>query len=191
MIEDSSVATGNEAAHQMSQSLYALVQNLTVLYGEGGASYLAKRLMAIALGELMSRPQNNTQHKPLSASDRMLICYGDMYATNQAHQRLEALCCTTSQTEHIGDSYSAVFPSSSDDGFVVDYQAVRRDLGDWSDISALSADRIMFDLVINHCSERTWFADFIGGKEPAATTFTKCRQWSASKMWSGRAILRC
>ena len=176
MIEDSSVATGNEAAHQMSQSEYALVQNLTVLYGEGGASYLAKRLMAIALGELMSRPQNNMQHKPLSASDRMLICYGDS-VRDQPGTPLSALKRFAAQ--HLKQSISAIhilpfFPSSSDDGFaVVDYQAVRRDLGDWSDINALSADfELMFDLVINHCSrENLWFADFIGGKEPGCDYF--------------------
>ena len=70
--------TGNHATPSMSHSKYALIQNLTALYGEGGASYLAARLMSIAMGELMSAPAN-TQHKPnlLSANDRMLICYGD------------------------------------------------------------------------------------------------------------------
>ena len=168
--------TGNHAP-SMSHSKYALIQNLTALYGEGGASYLATRLMSIAMGELMSTPAN-TQHKPnlLSANDRMLICYGDSIRDEPASP-LSAL--QRFATTHLSQSISTIhvlpfFPSSSDDGFaVVDYQAVRPDLGDWSDINALSENfDLMFDLVINHCSrENLWFADFIGGREPGRDYF--------------------
>jgi sucrose phosphorylase len=169
--------TGNPAAPSMSHSKYALIQNLTALYGEGGATYLATRLMAIAMGELMSAPAR-AQHKPnlLSANDRMLICYGDSIRDEPASP-LAAL--KRFAGAHLDNVISTIhvlpfFPSSSDDGFaVVDYQAVRPDLGDWSDINALSENfDLMFDLVINHCSrENLWFADFIGGREPGRDYF--------------------
>ena len=176
MIQDNSATKGSDAAHQMSQSEYALVQNLTVLYGEGGASYLAKRIMAIAMGELMARPAEHADPKPLSAADRMLICYGDS-VRDEPGMPLSAL--RQFATQYLQNSISTIhilpfFPSSSDDGFaVIDYQTVRRDLGDWSDINALSADfDLMFDLVINHCSrENLWFADFVGGREPGCDYF--------------------
>ncbi|MEC8071408.1 MAG: alpha-amylase family glycosyl hydrolase [Pseudomonadota bacterium] len=176
MIQDNSATKGSDATHQMSQSEYALVQNLTVLYGEGGASYLAKRMMAIAMGELMARPEEHADPKPLSAADRMLICYGDS-VRDEPGMPLSAL--RQFATHYLQNSISTIhilpfFPSSSDDGFaVIDYQTVRRDLGDWSDINALSADfDLMFDLVINHCSrENLWFADFVGGREPGCDYF--------------------
>ena len=176
MIQDDLASKGSDATHQMSQSEYALVQNLTVLYGEGGASYLAKRMMAIAMGELMARPAEHADPKPLSAADRMLICYGDS-VRDEPGMPLSAL--RQFATQYLQNSISTIhilpfFPSSSDDGFaVIDYQTVRRDLGDWSDINALSADfDLMFDLVINHCSrENLWFADFVGGREPGCDYF--------------------
>ena len=176
MIQDNSATKGSDATHQMSQSEYALLQNLTVLYGEGGASYLAKRMMAIAMGELMARPAEHADPKPLSAADRMLICYGDS-VRDEPGMPLSAL--RQFATQYLQNSISTIhilpfFPSSSDDGFaVIDYQTVRRDLGDWSDINALSADfDLMFDLVINHCSrENLWFADFVGGREPGCDYF--------------------
>ena len=73
MIQDNPATKGSDATHQMSQSEYALVQNLTVLYGEGGASYLAKRIMAIAMGELMARPAEHADPKPLSAADYVYL----------------------------------------------------------------------------------------------------------------------
>ena len=177
MIDDSLAKIGSETAHQMSQSEYALVQNLTALYGEGGASYLAKRLMAIAMGELMSGPAN-TQRKPnlLSANDRMLICYGDSIRDAPASPLSALKRFTAAHLDQIISTIHVLpfFPSSSDDGFaVIDYQAVRPDLGHWSDIHGLSEHfDLMFDLVINHCSrENLWFADFIGGREPGCNYF--------------------
>ena len=75
MIDDNSATIGSETPHQMSQSEYALVQNLTALYGEGGASYLAKRLMAIAMGELMSGPADTapTEFNLCQRSDAYLL----------------------------------------------------------------------------------------------------------------------
>jgi sucrose phosphorylase len=60
------------------------------------------------------------------------------------------------------------YPYSSDEGFsVIDYYKVREDLGDWSDIKALSKDfGLMFDLVLNHVSSKNqWFQRFLSGDQ--------------------------
>jgi sucrose phosphorylase len=177
MTDHTSATIANESAHHMSQSEYALVQNLTALYGEGGASYLAKRLMAIAMGELTSTQAGTARQTDfLSASDRMLICYGDSIR-DEPSTPLNALRRFASK--HLTQSISTIhilpfFPSSSDDGFaVIDYQSVRHDLGNWTDIEAFHEHfDLMFDLVINHCSrENLWFADFIGGRKPGCNYF--------------------
>ena len=106
----------------------------------------------------------------------MLICYGDSIR-DQPGSPLSAL--NRFANSHLAKKISTIhilpfFPSSSDDGFaVIDYQTVRQDLGDWSDIHTLSENfDLMFDLVINHCSrENLWFADFIGGRKPGCDYF--------------------
>ena len=153
------------------------MQNLTALYGEGGASYLAKRLMSIAMGELMSAPAD-TQRKPnlLSANDRMLICYGDSIRDEPASP-LSAL--QRFATTHLAKAYRRSMSCRSSP--LLRMTALRlltikrsdRISGDWSDINALSEHfDLMFDLVINHCSrENLWFADFIGGRAPGCDYF--------------------
>jgi len=61
------------------------------------------------------------------------------------------------------------YPFSSDDGFsVIDYRAVDDRLGNWSDVRRLGDDfRLMFDLVLNHCSRHShWFQEYLRGKSP-------------------------
>ncbi len=68
-------------------------------------------------------------------------------------------------------------PYSSDDGFsVIDYKAVNPELGDWDNISALAENfRLMFDLVLNHCSSKSaWYRDFLNGIAPARHYFIEC-----------------
>lgn len=177
MIEQSSTTNATTTTSHMSQSQYALVQNLIVLYGEGGASYLAKRLSAIAQGELFASRSDAERHPSLlSANDRLLISYGDSIRDGSS-KPLNAL--ERFANAHLSQSISTIhilpfFPSSSDDGFaVIDYQSVREDLGCWADIDTISNNfDLMFDLVINHCSrENLWFADFIGGREPGCNYF--------------------
>jgi sucrose phosphorylase len=65
-------------------------------------------------------------------------------------------------------------PYSSDDGFsVIDYRVVDPRLGDWADIQEIGrAFRLMFDLVLNHCSRRSrWFADYVGNIAPYRNYF--------------------
>lgn len=65
-------------------------------------------------------------------------------------------------------------PFTSDDGFsVVDYLAVDPESGDWDDIANLGrAFDLMFDLVLNHCSQKhEWFQKYLAGDPDYADFF--------------------
>ncbi|MEM9712318.1 MAG: sugar phosphorylase [Actinomycetota bacterium] len=111
-----------------------------------------------------------------SERDSVLITYGDTITSPD-----EAPLATLRRfvAERLGDCCTAVhvlplFPFSSDDGFaIVDYHAVRDDLGDWPDVAAIAATPgLMIDLVLNHCSSRSdWFGQFERGEEPGRSYF--------------------
>ena len=81
--------------------------------------------------------------------------------------------------KHLGNAVSGVHvlpfsPFSSDDGFsIIDYYALRKDLGTWADLQRLAQDyKVMGDVVLNHCSaESEWFQQFKEGKEPGKDFF--------------------
>ena len=106
----------------------------------------------------------------------LLITYGDIV---QRPGQAPLATLHDFLRERLGDSVSAVhvlpfYPHSSDDGFsVIDYRAVDRDLGDWSDIRALARDYdLMFDLVLNHVSRKSqWFANYLGDADPGRDYF--------------------
>ena len=61
------------------------------------------------------------------------------------------------------------YPYTSDDGFsVVDYCDLSEGTGDWNDVKQLNEDvYLMFDLVLNHCSQKSdWFQRFLNCEEP-------------------------
>ena len=61
------------------------------------------------------------------------------------------------------------FPYSSDDGFsVIDYRQVDPPLGDWDDVDSLARSfGLMFDFVVNHCSQHNaWFQSYLRGEAP-------------------------
>lgn len=61
------------------------------------------------------------------------------------------------------------FPYSSDDGFsVIDYRRVDPGVGDWRDVHRLGERfRLMFDFVVNHCSQHSeWFQGYLKGEDP-------------------------
>jgi sucrose phosphorylase len=102
----------------------------------------------------------------LSERDVMLITYGDtLNAPDSAPLRV----LHRFYAKRLNDSFRLMHilpfhPFTSDDGFsVVDFFAVREDLGDWDDIRALAADcRLMADAVINHVSsESHWFRSYL------------------------------
>ncbi len=81
--------------------------------------------------------------------------------------------------DDLAGAFSAVhllpfFPFSSDDGFsVVDFEAVRPEVGTWDDVEALADEvELMFDLVLNHASVGSaWFAELVADVEPGRRWF--------------------
>ncbi len=103
-------------------------------------------------------------------TDVILIAYGDTLS-GQAEKPLQTL------QRFCGDHFMGIFsgihilpffPFSSDDGFsVIDFQAVRADLGSWQDIRAIGKQfKLMVDLVANHVSSQSqWFRSYLAGEK--------------------------
>ena len=95
---------------------------------------------------------------PLTERDLVLITYGDQ-VTEAGKPPLRTLAAFLG--DRVADLFTFVhilpfFPSTSDDGFSVsDYTEVDPRLGDWDDVAALARRfGLMFDLVLNHCSQK-------------------------------------
>ena len=95
-----------------------------------------------------------------SEKDAMLITYADsLIGTRPSlpvlHEFLRQHFSSTLSFVHL----LPFFPYSSDDGFsVIDYRMVREDLGNWSDVEALSRDfHPVFDAIINHVSAESHY----------------------------------
>lgn len=105
-------------------------------------------------------------------SDVTLICYGD-HVRNSTEPTVAVLKNFLLQHE-INDALNIVHllpinPYTSDDGFsVVDYRQVHPDLGGWGDVSSLGQHfDLMFDLVLNHCSQASdYFQKFLKHEVP-------------------------
>jgi len=111
-----------------------------------------------------------------SAADNVLITYGDtirrdgMTPLAALNDFLSRRLADVIDTVHI----LPFFPWSSDDGFsVIDYRKVDANLGTWTEIEELGGQfRLMFDLVLNHCSKHSeWFRDYLMGVAPARYYF--------------------
>jgi sucrose phosphorylase len=121
---------------------------------------------------------DHSRVRVLSQSDVMLITYGDTLYDSEPP--LEVL--GRFQREYLEGTFDLVHilpfhPYSSDDGFaVIDYYAVREDLGGWSDIEVLAEHgRIMADAVINHVSsESDWLRAYLSGEPEFADFFVEC-----------------
>ncbi len=104
----------------------------------------------------------------LTEKDVLLITYGDTLSEDG----LTPLAVLRSfHRDYLAGLFSLVHvlpfhPYSSDDGFsVIDYFAVRDDLGDWADIEKLAKHcRLMADAVINHVSSQSkWVRGYLAG----------------------------
>ncbi|WED25408.1 alpha-amylase family glycosyl hydrolase [Vibrio sp. DW001] len=143
-----------------------LQQILAGVYSPEQLSHLIPQLISIASGVKNSEDKKRW----VDQNDIMLITYGDsMVKAGEAplktlHRFLN---------NHAKDLLSSVhllpcFPYTSDDGFsVIDYWKINPDLGDWTDVKALSNDyELMFDGVINHISQSSdWFQGYLKGEE--------------------------
>lgn len=109
-------------------------------------------------------------------TNSVLITYGDTIK-NKGEAPLKTI--NAFLDKHIGNVLNTVhllpfFPYSSDDGFsVIDYKKVREDLGTWEDIKTIGkAYQLMFDLVLNHISQKSeWAQDYVRGIMPAKHYF--------------------
>lgn len=111
------------------------------------------------------------KQKGWSASDIILITYGDSVKEKNTEplKTLYKFCKTELQCRPTVVHILPFFPYSSDDGFsVIDYYKVRKDLGNWEDITTMQQDfELMADLVINHNSTQSqWFRQFLNDELP-------------------------
>lgn len=150
-----------------------LIRHLDLIYPNRDTAELAERICAaFALAPETPTPsQDGAPHGHWSEADSFLITYGDTILSD-ANEPLQNVLDFL--THHLSGVVNGVhilpfFPFTSDDGFAVsDYETIRSDLGDWSDISAIGQNyRLMSDVVINHASaSHKWFHDFLEDKAP-------------------------
>lgn len=154
------------------QSVQHLRERLARLYGEALAPRLTRRLLVllqryqVALGEVR-RPGDRLWDQ----SDTLLITYAD---TINAPQESPLVTLRRFYEHRLREAIGIVhllpfFPYSSDDGFsVIDYRAVRPELGGWPAVEALGQRvDLMFDLVLNHVSAQSrWFQHYVNGIAP-------------------------
>lgn len=147
----------------MSDANDRLIALLTRIYGEATATEVLpqvyERLKAFPARQLAA------QHGP-TERDVTLITYGDSLLRDGETplQTLNSFASTYLQDTLSIIHLLPIYPFSSDDGFsVIDYYAVRDDLGTWDDIAALGQRfRLMFDAVVNHMSAKSaWFRAFL------------------------------
>ncbi len=163
----------------MSALVSRLVEHLTALYPnhESPETLAEEALRAIGIDTL---PAHTEAVRPTwSERDVAVITYGDTILDGRSATSEPLAALRSFIDERLGTFISMVhvlpfFPYSSDDGFsVVDFAAVREDLGQWSDIANLGRDRrLMADLIVNHASASSqWFQQFMADEPPGKEYF--------------------
>lgn len=167
-----------EVLHQglLPKRFEAIAGNLAGLYPQCGELIVDRLVATLSRYSPATRRGEADDASLWDEGDVLLIAYGDSVRGEGGRplRDLKAFC-----DAHLRGLVSSVHvlpfsPWSSDDGFsVIDYRAVDEALGDWADIEALGGHfRLMFDLVLNHCSTRSgWFRDFAKGILPYSGYF--------------------
>jgi sucrose phosphorylase len=152
--------------------LEILTRHIEFIYPQEDAARLGTALCAaFNLPPDSKAAADSHREKPWSQEDSFLITYGDSLIADGKRPLQNTLDFLTG---HLQNTVSGVhilpfFPFTSDDGFAVsDYENVRADLGDWSDIAAIGKEfRLMSDVVINHASAgHSWFQQFLNDEAP-------------------------
>lgn len=151
-----------------------LIKHLDLIYPDEKQEDLADQIIEAFWPKSGGKRASET-HLPgrgaWSEQTALLITYGDTIVKdgeaplNTLHRFLKDELSAAISGVHI----LPFFPYSSDDGFaVMDYYAVREDLGNWDDIKAIGGDfQLMSDVVLNHASSKgEWFQAFLAGEEP-------------------------
>ncbi len=140
-----------------------LVKRLQTLYGDlASADMLLRIEQLIAKYQLAiskNRSARNQGHL-WDESTVVLITYGDQIqdAKIPALRTLRNFLVEHQLDQSIDTVHLLpIFPYSSDDGFsVIDYRAIRTDLGDWQDVKHLGKKfDLAIDFVLNHCSRES------------------------------------
>ncbi len=147
---------------------------LRKLYGDAQAPIISAKITALQ-EKYGNAAKQNSDAALLTEKDVLLITYGDTLTHNTApplkvfHRFYREYLQGIFDLVHILPFH----PYSSDDGFsVIDYFAVRDDLGSWDDIGDLGNDcRVMADAVINHTSSQSeWFTKYLD-RDPRFSDF--------------------
>lgn len=154
-----------------SEGIDRIRARLQVLYGDRASQCLRD------LVEVIEKYPRLHSSNDWSERDVVLITYGDQVQDppGTALHALTGFLTARSLTELINTVHILPFyPYSSDDGFsVIDYRQVNPEVGDWEDVRELAAHvGLMFDLVLNHCSQHSrWFQGYLAGEEPFTRFF--------------------
>ena len=141
---------------------------LQSIYGQAKGDMAFSRVSAVLDRFLKQNRVGKTA--VFSQRDVFLIAYAD---TLSREGELPLQTLHRFLDEHVKGMFSGLhllpfFPYSSDDGFsVIDFYAVRPDLGSWADIRSIGGQfRLMVDLVANHVSaESPWFGKYLAGRK--------------------------
>jgi len=164
-----------------------LERELTFIYGEEGrrlAEELLPELRAFAARHPgLEGPANRLD---LGPGDAMLIAYPDQVrAPGQPHLATLRSWIRTHAGWLSALHLLPLHPYSSDDGFaVIDYYAVREDLGGWEEVRRIARERrLMLDAVINHASaESRWFRAMLAGDPAYQGFFLEDPGWDTGRV---------
>ena len=146
---------------------------LEILYG--GRDDCDIELILNRLSDLLSTRSASlpdAENRSWDQSDVVLITYGDQVQSDGVAPlaALSEFMVSSGWADLVSTIHVLPFcPYSSDDGFsVIDYYAVDSNLGEWQDLQQIGDRfRLMFDLVLNHCSAQSdWFAAYLRGERP-------------------------
>ncbi|QBG46916.1 alpha-amylase [Verrucomicrobia bacterium S94] len=157
------------------QALERMRTRFNRLYGPQKVEQLLERMVQL-IGRYGIGLEGFSEADLWDETSAVLITYGDMIQ-NGDEPPLKVL--KRFADRYLSGSINTVhilpfYPYTSDDGFsVVDYRAVDRKLGKWADVEDLGREfRLMFDLVLNHCSRSCkWFIDYVNNIAPYRNYF--------------------
>ncbi|NQU38821.1 MAG: sugar phosphorylase [Lentisphaerae bacterium] len=154
----------------MNTAYERIQEHVRHLYGDEAATEIVDEI--VALIEASDIPA--CEPETWSEKDALCITYADSILG--ADTPLETL--HRFFTDHVGGLINTVhilpfYPFSSDDGFsIIDYDAVREDLGSWDHVFAMShSHRLVFDCVVNHVSQHSHYMEKYAKGHPDYANF--------------------
>lgn len=165
------------------------------LYGPSKVEHLLERIVAL-IGRYGVGLEGYSDVGLWDETTSVLITYGDM-VQHEGEPPLQVL--KRFADRHLSGAIDTVHilpfcPYSSDDGFsVIDYRAVDLNLGTWNDVQDIGSNfRLMYDLVLNHCSRKSkWFADYVAYIAPYRDFFIEADPEADFSAVRGRVRCRC